>query len=201
MSIACCDPTKEPRSVDPNEWRLRAREWETVSVSVPSLLTPASVPDGRLFAFPVRQPPGPPGGPARYTAEKGISLLLPTAGEYKIFHDGVRDLAMVTFDSRDASATDIYHKDGYFTPTHTAVTLLAGSTAVFLDNINARYRLVVNNSANDVWITLGIPAAPNTGILLQPGGGAYEMYNQTLYHGRVSAAGTLGDSVLATEGV
>jgi len=201
MSVACCDPKKEPRNVDPNQFQLESRVWSTVSVSVPSLLTPATVPDGTLFAFPVRQPPGAPAAPARYRTEKGMSLLLPSAGDYKVWNDGTRDLEMVAFDSRDASATEIYAKDGYYVPTHLPITIGAGSTPVWGDNINARYRLVVNNGPNNIWITLGIPAAPNTGILLQPNGGAYEMLNQSLYHGRVSCAGTAGDILLSTEGV
>jgi hypothetical protein len=131
----------------------------------------------------------------------GMSLLLPAAGEYRVWNDGTNDIEAVVLDSRDASATEIYAKDGYFIPTHTAVVIGAGSTAVWNNNINARYRLVVNNGPNNIWVTLNIPAAPNTGILLQPNGGAYEMLNQSLFHGRVSCAGTAGDILLATEGV
>ncbi len=181
--------------------KLTASEWNTVTVRVRSLVTPAEVPNGRLFAFPVRVPSGGPAGPARYQAEKGMSLLLPAAGEYRIWNDGTLDVESVVFDSRDASATEIYAKDGYYVPTQLSVTLGAGSTPLLNNNIDARYRLFVNNGPNNMWISIGFPAAPNTGVLLQPTGGAYEMVNQNLYHGRISAAGTAGDICLVVEGV
>lgn len=203
MSIACCDPRKEPPVIDPNEWSITAQEWTRVAVSVPSLITPQEQPVGRLIAFPRRFPPGTPQDPARYSPEDGISLLLPAAGEYSVFYDAIdpRPLALTTFDSRDPSATEIYHKQGYFQPNHTPITLLAASTPVLNENIRARYRLFVNASANPIYITLGIPAAIGTGIYLQANGGSYEQYGKTMWRGRVSAAGTPGDLLLATEGI
>ena len=203
MSVSCCDPLKEPPIVDPNEWAITAQEWVRVSVAVPSLITPQEQPLGRLIAFPRRFPPGAPQDPARYSPENGISLLLPSAGEYSIFYDAVdpRPMALTTFDSRDPSATEIYHKDGYFQPTHTPITLGAGSTPVIPEAIQDRYRLFVNASANPIYISLGVPAAIGTGIYLQANGGSYEQYRQSLWRGRVFAAGTPGDIILATQGI
>lgn len=57
MSIACCDPKKEPQLVDPNEWSIDAQEWTRIAVSVPSLITPQEQPLGRIIGFPRRFPP------------------------------------------------------------------------------------------------------------------------------------------------
>lgn len=203
MSISCCDPKKEPQLVDPNEWAIDAQVWVRVSVSVPSLITPQEQPLGRIIAFPRRFPPGIPQDPARYSPEDGISLLLPSAGEYSVFYDALdpRPLSLTTFDSRDPSATAIYHKQGYFQPTHTPITLGAGSTPVLIENIRARYRLFVNGSANPIYINLGGLGVVGTGIYLQANGGSYEQYGKTMWRGRVSAAGTAGDLLLVTEGI
>ena len=195
MSISCCDPKKEPEIVAPNEWSMTAQEWTRIAVSVPSIVTPAEQPLGRIFAFPRRFPPGTPLDPARYSPEDGISVLLPTRGEWSLFYEAVdpRPLKVVTFDSRDPSATEIYSKEGYFNPVHTPITLGALSTPVLNEDINARYRLFVNASPNPMYLALGVPAAVGTGIYLQANGGSYEQNGKTMRRGRVSVAGTPGD--------
>ena len=94
----------------------------------------------------------------------------------------------------------------YTVPTHSVVAVPATSVQVLAANVDANYRLLVNDSAVVIYLDLGVAAVMNQGIRLEANGGKYEMskWNGNLYTGavfgiRTSGAGT--DNVLVTEGV
>jgi len=70
------------------------------------------------------------------------------------------------------------------TPNHTA-KLVNGNTELTGANANRKYLLIVNDSANVVYITLGNAAALHEGIRLNANGGSYEISipNGNLYLG------------------
>ena len=96
-------------------------------------------------------------------------------------------------------------RDGsYTTPTHTAVSVLVTNTAVIAANPNRRCLLLINDSANIIYLMLGGTAVANQGIRLNAAGGNYEMSPRlgNLYRGAINAIALTGTSVLlVTDGV
>lgn len=203
MSIACCDPKKEPTPAFPNAFTLPTRTWYKLSIRVPSLLVPATVPDGRIYAYPQLFPTGTAAGTDRYSPEIGIAPLLPVAGEWSIYSDSTINLDVTVLDARDESTVSTYQKTGYAVATHTAPVVAAGptSTTALASNIQRKYALFVNNSANALWLNLGNTAVASTGIRLNATGGSYEMMPGNLWRGQVNFIGTAADILLVTEGI
>jgi len=93
---------------------------------------------------------------------------------------------------------------GVITPTHTAVTAGATTTAALAVNANRKYALLVNDSDEVIYIKLGAAAVLNEGIRLNANGGSYEMSNSigNLTTGAINCISTSGGKILlATEGV
>ena len=203
MSVACCDPKKEPAPQQPNEFTLPSREWFRIAVNVPSLVVPATVPDGKLYAFPTRTPPGTSAADNRNFSRSGIAPLLTSAGEWSLYNDGTTPIDVVVFDSRDASATSIYNPKGYTVASHTTVAVAAGpaSTSALAANAQRKYVALVNDSSNVMYIHLDAVATPNAGIRLNADGGSLELYGDSLYYGIITFIGTAADNLLITEGV
>ena len=203
MSIACCDPQKEPTPAFPNAFTLPSREWYKLSIRVPSLLMPSTVPDGRIYAYPKLFPTGTATDSARYSPESGIAPLLNVAGEWSIYSDSTTPLDMVVLDARDTSTVETYQKTGFAVSTHTAPVVAAGpaSTTALASNIRRKYALFVNDSSNPIWLNLGNTAVASTGIRLNATGGSYEMMPGNIWRGQVNFIGTAADVLLVTEGV
>jgi len=204
MSIACCDPKKEPLPVDPNGFNLPSRTWVKVSISVPSLLVPVSVPNGKLYAYPRTFPSGTAAGTDKYSPVSGVAPLLPVQGEWSVYSDSTTPIDVVVFDARDTSTVETYQKPGFVTATHTAPVVAAGpaSTTALAGNMNRKYALFVNDSSNDIYLNLGGTAVANTGIRLNSGGGSLEMMPGNLFYGDVTFISTAAaDRLLVTEGV
>jgi len=202
MSISCCDPRKEPRAVDPNKFTLGTRTWTDISISVPSLLVPSGVPNGKLYAYPTSIPGGTPAGDDRYSPVSGIAPLLPTAGEWSIYSDSTTAIDVVVLDARDASTVATYQKPGFVVSTHTAPVVAAGpsSTTALAANSSRKYALFVNDSSNVMYLNLGGTSAPNTGIRINADGGSYEMMPGNMFYGIVTFIGTAADVLVVTEG-
>ena len=92
----------------------------------------------------------------------------------------------------------------YTTPTHTAPSIGATTTAALASNANRLYALLVNDSNEVIYLKLGASAVMNEGIRLNPGGGSYETSKKAgnLYTGAINGICTSGSKVLlVTEGV
>jgi len=202
MSVACCDPKKEPAPQQPNEFTLPSREWFRIAVNVPSLVVPATIPDGKLYAFPTRTPPGTPPGLNRNASRSGIAPLLSSAGEWNLYNDGTFPIDVVVFDSRDSSATSIYNPKGYTVAVHTTVAVAAGpaSTTALASNAARKYVALVNDGSNVIYIHLDPVATANAGIRINADGGSLELYGDSLYYGIITFIGTASDNLLITEG-
>ena len=202
MSIACCDPKREPAPAFPNEFTLPSRTWTKVSIRVPSLLVPATVPDGKIYAYPKLFPSGTAAGDDRYSPESGIAPLLPVAGDWSIYSDSTIPLNIIVLDARDCSTVKTYQKTGFTVAAHTAPVVAAGpaSTTGLAANVNRKYALFVNDSANAIWLNLGGTAVADTGIRLNATGGSYEMMPGNLWRGQVNFIGTAADVLVVTEG-
>lgn len=76
----------------------------------------------------------------------------------------------------------------YTTPAHTQVAVGVASTSVLAANANRKYALIVNDSANVIYLMLGADADV-TGIRLNPAGGSYEISAKqgNLYRGAINA--------------
>ena len=85
----------------------------------------------------------------------------------------------------------------------TAVVVAAASTVVLAANPNRIVATIVNDSVNVVYVTLGTPAAINSGIRLNASGGSLVLGLGTdiPYTGVVTAwAAAAGSNVTVTEG-
>ena len=86
------------------------------------------------------------------------------------------------------------------TPVHSAYTVGAVATVVpaVAANVNRRYLLLVNDSDEAVYVSLGAQAAMNRGIRLNAAGGSYEMALGlgNLYKGAVHAICASGSKLL-----
>ena len=92
----------------------------------------------------------------------------------------------------------------YTTPTHTAPTIGATSTAALAANANRLYALLVNDSDTPIYIKLGATAVANQGIRLNANGGSYELSEKegNLYTGAINAiCASGGKKILVLEGV
>jgi len=92
----------------------------------------------------------------------------------------------------------------YTTPTHTAPSIGAATTAALALNANRLYALLVNDSDEVIYIKLGADAVLNQGIRLNAYGGSYEMSKKlgNLYTGAINGICASGSKVLlVTEGV
>jgi len=202
MSISCCDPRKEPRAVDPNKFTLGTRTWTDITISVPSLLVPSGVPNGKLYAYPRIVPGGTAAGDDRYSPVSGIAPLLPTAGEWSIYSDSTTAIDVVVLDARDASTVATYQKPGFVVGTHTAPVVAAGpsSTTALAASSARKYALFVNDGSNVMYLNLGGTAVANTGIRINASGGSYEMMPGNMFYGAVNFIGTAADVLVVTEG-
>jgi hypothetical protein len=204
MSVACCDPQKEPNPQEPNLFTCPGRVWVKVSITVPSLLVPSTVPDGRIYSYPVRQPSGAPINTQRYSPEMGISPLLPTAGEWMVYSDSLSSLDIVVMDARDESTVSTYQKTGFTVPNHFTIATAAGpaSTVALAANIQRKYAILVNDSANPIYLNFAGPAVVNTGIRLNAAGGSFEMMPGNVWRGAINMISAVAsDVLLVTEGV
>lgn len=61
------------------------------------------------------------------------------------------------------------------------------STEVLASNTSRSYAILVNNSDEDMWLSLGTPAEVNKGILVNSGGGQFEINPLNLFVGAVNA--------------
>ena len=202
MSVSCCDPKKEPNPAEPNLFTCPPRTWVKVSVSVPSMLVPAEVPDANIYAYPVRQPSGAPANPQRYSPEDGINVLLPTQGEWMVYYDSLRPLDFTVLDTRDESSVLTYQKSGYTVARHTTALVAPGpaSSTALAANVARKYALFVNDSANPIYIRMGGIATVGTGIRLNALGGSYEMMPGNCWRGTISfISAVAGDRLLVTE--
>jgi len=202
MSVSCCDPKKEPAPQQPNQFTLPSRVWYKIAVEVPSLVVPSTIPDGKMYAFPTRIPPGTEAAPNRNQPKSGIAPLLTSAGEWSVWNDGTQPIDVVVFDSRDPSATATYQSPGYTVATQSAPVVAAGpaSTTALAANAQRKYAIFTNDSGNaDIYLGLGVVATANGGILLQAGS-SYEIFSHSMFYGAVNFIGTVGETLLVVEG-
>ena len=90
------------------------------------------------------------------------------------------------------------------TPTHTAPSIGATTTAALASNANRLYALFINDSNEVIYLKLGAAAVLNQGIRLNASGGSYEMSKLlgNLYTGAINAiCATGGKKLLILEGV
>jgi hypothetical protein len=88
------------------------------------------------------------------------------------------------------------------TMTHTAPTAGITTGTALATNANRKYALIVNDSANAVYIKLGATAVLNTGIRLNANGGSYEINETNLYTGVIDCISSVAtQTLLVTEGV
>ena len=92
----------------------------------------------------------------------------------------------------------------YTTPTHTAPTIGATSTAALAANANRLYALLVNHSDETIYLKEGANAVLDEGIPLLVKGSHYEMSGKfgNLYTGAINAiCASGGKKILVLEGV
>ena len=77
------------------------------------------------------------------------------------------------------------------TATNTKVSVGSSSTSVLTAGSRV-YALFVNDSDEDMYLSLSGTAVMNEGFLLKTGGGAYEINDSRLYTGAVSAISLTG---------
>jgi hypothetical protein len=102
----------------------------------------------------------------------------------------------------DQAAIPITRNGVARTMTHTIGTAGVATGTALASNTNRKYALIVNDSANVVYIKLGATAALNTGIRLNANGGSYEINETNLYTGVIDCISTVAvQTLLVTEGV
>lgn len=84
-------------------------------------------------------------------------------------------------------------------PTNTAVTCGTGSTLAAATSTARQYLALVNDSANTIYLGLGVAAVSGSGIRLNAGGGAYEMGVDTLFTGAVYCIASSGSAMTVLE--
>ena len=88
------------------------------------------------------------------------------------------------------------------TMAHTSPTAGTSSVTALTLNASRKYALIVNDSANVVYIKLGATAVLNTGIRLNAYGGSYEINETNLYTGVIDCISSVASqTLLVTEGV
>jgi len=75
-------------------------------------------------------------------------------------------------------------------PLHININLTTTQQEILGDNPERRYALFVNDSDSVMYLSLGIPAAANTGIRLNSSGGSFEINSTNLFRGRVYGIST-----------
>jgi hypothetical protein len=75
----------------------------------------------------------------------------------------------------------------------TAVSVLVTNTPVLALNQGRRSVTIVNDSANIVYLGLGVPATANNGVRLNASGGSW---SETQWEGSVNAIALTGTSVV-----
>lgn len=70
-----------------------------------------------------------------------------------------------------------------------SVELLAG-------NESRKRVIIVNSSANGLWISFGAAAVIGTGVYLAPSGGSFEMDPSEIYAGQINGIATGAGSVI-----
>lgn len=84
---------------------------------------------------------------------------------------------------------------------NTKVTVGAVSTLVLAANSSRRYLFLVNDSDENIYVSLGLPAVMNEGILLTAGGGALTLDTTTMWLGSIGAiCATGGKNLTVSEG-
>jgi len=134
----------------------------------------------------------------------GISPLLPTAGEWMVYSDSLNSLDIVVLDARDESTVSTYQKTGFTVPNHFTIATAVGpaSTVALAANIQRKYAVLINDSANPIYLNFTGPAVVNTGIRLNAAGGSYEMMPGNVWRGAINMISAVAaDVLLVTEGV
>ena len=75
----------------------------------------------------------------------------------------------------------------------TFITVGAVDTLVLVANANRQELDLVNDSVEPIYIARGGAAVMNSGLRLNPRGGAYRMGTDNLYHGEIRAICESGD--------
>lgn len=84
---------------------------------------------------------------------------------------------------------------------HTVATSGVASSTALAANASRKYALIVNDSANTIYIFLGATAVLNQGIRLNANGGSYEINSTNLYTGIITTITTVASqNVIVTEG-
>lgn len=76
------------------------------------------------------------------------------------------------------------------------VTVGTSSTLVLATSTGRTYAVIVNDSANVVYLSLGHNATTTSGIRLNASGGSYEINNNNLFIGAINAVAPAGASVV-----
>lgn len=85
---------------------------------------------------------------------------------------------------------------------HNAVTVGTSTVAAAAANENRTYLLLINDSANTIWVKFGAAAVANEGIRLNANGGSFEMSSE---NGNLDTracnalAGAINSELLVTE--
>jgi hypothetical protein len=82
------------------------------------------------------------------------------------------------------------------TATNTSVTVGSSSTKVLDANSGRLLAILTNDSDTTIYLSLGVTAVLNKGIVLNPNGGSYEINQSNLYVGQVSAIASVDDNNL-----
>lgn len=78
----------------------------------------------------------------------------------------------------------------YTIAVHRNINLTATQQELLPSNPQRNYALLVNDSDSVAYISLGIPAAANTGIRLNANGGSYEINAINLFKGAIYGLST-----------
>jgi len=127
------------------------------------------------------------------TAAEAINTALQDAGITQL------QLAdIVTATEATQAAVEAQGEGAYTTPTHTNPNIAAATTVALEANANRLYALLINDSAETLYLKLGADAVLNQGIRLNANGGSYEMSRElgNLYVGAINGIGTSGTAAL-----
>ena len=127
-------------------------------------------------------------------------MFLPAPGTWWARHDSASSVDVVILDAYDASAFAAFMRGGYSHAEHTAPTVGIVSTLVATANLDRSYLLIVNDSANTVYLAYGVAAVMNAGIRVNANGGAYEIGGASNWRGAVWGISVAPSVVLVTEG-
>lgn len=211
----CCEPARLEKALleygvhRPNQITVR-NGWNVIPVGRPSWLIPDSsvVPDGFWVAFTTdlttdaTGPQGPEDVPG-YIVPGAFGIFLPMPGLWKVFYNGSTAFRALLIDVSNGAAVSVFNPGGYAVQTHTTFTVTTASTQAVAANAYDSYRFFQNNGNNDIFLRFGAAAALDTGILLTPNGGFYEMSREmgNIWRGAVNAiARTASTTMLILQG-